>query len=287
MKVVVIRPQGYCKGVINALDILDDIIKDEYVRRPIYMLGNIIHNKAVMQKYIDKDIIILEDKTKTRLELLDMIDSGSVIFSAHGVSPQVREKALKKELNIIDTTCSNVLLIQEALMEKLKENYTCIYIGKKNHPECEGALGISKEILFVETKEDALKLNITNPKVYVTNQTTLSHYDIEDIFDSIKEKYPHAIIANKICLATTIRQNALTKQQNIDLCLIVGDVTSSNSKRLVEISISKSHTKTLLVESLEDVKKLDLKNINTISISSGASTPKEITNEIIEYLRTL
>ena len=129
-----------------------------------------------------------------------------------------------------------------------------------------------------------LNLNTDNP--YVTNQTTLSIYDIKDYYDLIKEKYPNSYLDNKICMATTERQKAVKEQEQTDLCIIVGDKKSSNTKKLVSVS-ELANIKTILVDSLEDLKKYPLNNINKISISSGASTPSYLVDEIINYLNNI
>ena len=137
-----LKPQGFCGGVNKALKTLDEIINNPSTTKPIYMLGSIIHNEHIINEYKEKGVIIIDDKYKTRLELLDNINQGTVVFSAHGVSPKVYQKALDKGLNIVDTTCSNVSIIHSRIKEHLANNYTCIYIGNNHHPECEGIIGI-------------------------------------------------------------------------------------------------------------------------------------------------
>lgn len=279
-----IIPQGYCNGVKRALEIANKALDDPNTIKPIYLLGHIIHNKHVVKSLEDKGAIIIDDKTKTRLELLDLINEGSVIFSAHGVSPLVFEKAKNKGLNIIDTTCPNVLIVHKRIKEYLNKNYDCIYIGTKNHPECEGVLGIDNNIKFISNIMDIENLNVKNDNIYVTNQTTLSKFDMQDIIYKLLNKYPKAIIDDKICNATTVRQEAMANQKIVDLCIVVGDKSSSNTKKLAKVSEEIVGIKTILCEDLNTLDKNELKNVNSISISSGASTPDYIVNEIIEYL---
>lgn len=279
-----IIPQGYCGGVVHALKCATNAINDNSVK-PIYMLGEIIHNTHVIKDLENLGIITIEDKTKTRLELLDLIDSGTVIFSAHGVSPKVYEKAKNKKLNIIDATCPNVLIIHDKISSYLSKDYTCLYIGTKGHPECDGVLGISDKIIPIYSYQDILDLNILNDKIYVTNQTTLSIFDIENILNKIKEKYPNSIIDDKICNASTIRQQALANQPDADLCIIVGDNKSSNTKKLYKVSSEIRKIKTVLIEDLSKLDKSILENVKVVNISSGASTPGYIVDEIIEYLK--
>lgn len=278
-----IEPQGYCGGVIHAIKMAMDAAKDSSIKKPIYMLGQIIHNSNVIKDLEHEGIITIFEEGLSRLLLLDKINSGTVIFSAHGVSPKVYEKAKEKGLNIIDATCPYVLMVHKKMEEHLKKNYECIYIGTKNHPECEGVLGISDKIHFVSTLEDIKNLNIDRSFVYATNQTTLSIFDTKALFDEIKRKYPNAYIDDKICNATTIRQLAMENQPSCDLCIVVGDKKSSNTKKLVEVSQNKG-IHTIFVENLDQLKKESLDGIHKVNVSSGASTPSYIVDEIIKYL---
>ncbi len=279
-----IEPQGYCQGVINALKIINEAINKN---DKIYSLGSIIHNDFVINDLKNKGVITIEEKGLSRLELLDRINDGTVVFSAHGVSPLVYEKAKKKNLNIIDATCPMVHLVHKKMKEHLDLGYDCIYIGAKGHPECEGVLGISNKIHFISNLDDIKDLNIKNDKIYVTNQTTLSIYDIEDLFIELKNKYTNILIDDKICNATTVRQKALANQPKCDLCIIVGDKKSSNSLKLYKVSTEIAKVKTIFVDNLKNLDKELLKDVNIVNISSGASTPSFLVDEIIEYLKTL
>jgi 4-hydroxy-3-methylbut-2-enyl diphosphate reductase len=279
-----IEPQGYCQGVINALKIINEAINKN---DKIYSLGSIIHNDFVINDLKNKGVITIEEKGLSRLELLDRINDGTVVFSAHGVSPLVYEKAKEKNLNIIDATCPMVHLVHKKMKEHLDLGYDCIYIGAKGHPECEGVLGISNKIHFISNLDDIKDLNIKNDKIYVTNQTTLSIYDIEGLFIELKNKYTNILIDDKICNATTVRQKALANQPKCDLCIIVGDKKSSNSLKLYKVSTEIAKVKTIFVDNLKNLDKELLKDVNIVNISSGASTPSFLVDEIIEYLKTL
>lgn len=281
-----IEPQGYCGGVIHAIKMAMDAAKNNSLPKPIYMLGQIIHNSHVIEDLEKLGIITIEEKGLSRLLLLDKINKGTVIFSAHGVSPLVYDKAKQKGLFIIDATCPYVLLVHNKMKEHLDLGYDCIYIGTKNHPECEGVLGISDNIHFVSTIEDIKSLNIKNDKVYATNQTTLSIFETKKIFDKIKRRFPNSIIDDKICNATTVRQMAMGNQPDADLCIVVGDKKSSNTKKLYSVSIERG-IKTILIEDLKSLPKESLIGVKKINISSGASTPSYIVDEIIDYLKSL
>ena len=286
MRINKIEPQGFCGGVKRAIDIVNDLLNDDKILRPIYMLGSLIHNSHIINSFIDKGVILLDDNL-TKDEMIDKVDSGTIIISAHGISPKSLDKARKKGLNIIDTTCPYVELIHKKITTAINEKRKVIYIGTKNHPEVSGVLGISDSINLVSSESDInnLKLNSDNP--YVTNQTTLSIYDIKNYYDLIIKKYPNAIVDNKICNATTIRQEAVAKQEKADLCIIVGDKKSSNTKKLLSVAENEAKIKTILIDSVNDLKNYSFVGINTISISSGASTPSYLVDEIINYLNNI
>ena len=281
-----LEPQGFCKGVIGAIKLAKSAINDPNIKKPIYMLGSLIHNQHVINELTNLGIIIIDEKNKTRLELLDLIDnnSGTIIISAHGASSLVFEKAKERGFDVLDATCPYVSLVHNKVNKHIKDGYDIIYIGTKNHPECEGVIGNNNKIKLITSIDDINNLDINNDKIYVTNQTTLSIYDIKNIYDVIIKKYPTATIDDKICMATTERQKAVYESPVVDLCIIIGDIRSSNTKKLEEVARKKG-LNTLLVDSLDDLKNKLPNNIKSVSITSGASTPDFITNEIIDYLK--
>ena len=234
-----IEPQGFCGGVKNAIDIAKKAISNDHNKKPIYLLGSLIHNEHVMKSLEDLGLILIDDKNKTRLELLNEINSGSVIFSAHGVSNDVYIKAKEKNLNIIDATCPFVKIVHNNIKKYLNDGYDIIYIGTKGHPECEGVLGINNKIKLITNKIDALNYYSDNDKLYLSTQTTLSIYEIDEIINILKNKYNNIIIDNKICNATTVRQQAIYNEKDTDLFIIVGDQKSSNTKKLYNIAKEK------------------------------------------------
>lgn len=284
MKIIKLNPQGYCGGVKRALKLITDAINDPNVLKPIYMLGNIIHNKNVIKQLNDLGIKSVDGK-KSRLELLDEIDNGTVVISAHGASPDVFLKAKSKGLNIIDATCPNVYMVHNNIKRYIKNGFTILYIGSKGHPEAEGILGINENIKLINNPGDVINTSINGP-IYVSNQTTLSIYDIKDIFDAIKVKYPDAIIDDKICNATTLRQKAVMNQ-TADLCIVVGDKTSSNSLKLQSVCEKNAKIRSYLVETPDDINKNWFKDVNTVSITSGASTPDETTESVIRKIEMI
>ena len=282
MEVKFIEPQGYCNGVKRAINLIKEAINDPTVKRPIYLLGPIIHNKHANLELTNLGVILLQNKT--RLDMLDEIESGSVVISAHGASQNVYQKALDKGLHIIDTTCPYVNLIHKNVLSRLND-YKILYVGTKNHPECEGVLGLDKNITLITSTNDLENIDICNDNIYVTCQTTLNHSFVDEIYFKIKEKYPNAIFDEKICSATTQRQNAVINQEKVDLCFVVGDFTSSNSKKLLEVCEKQAKIKAYLVEDKNDINDDWLIGVNSVSVTSGASTPDFITQEVISYLK--
>ena len=281
-----LSPQGFCNGVKRAIDIAIKSVNDSNVKKPIYMLGALIHNSHVTKKLEDLGIIIIDEKNKTRLELLDLIpnNNGSVLVSAHGASLAVFNKIKEKNLECIDATCGCVSLIHKRVLEHIKNDDLVLYVGTKGHPECEGVLGLSDEIKLITSPSDIDNINI-NKRIYATNQTTLSKYEVEAIYNKIRKMYPNSIIEDSICNATTERQSAVLNADIADLCIVVGDTRSANTNKLKDIAASRG-MKALLVSDLNELKTLLPININSVIVTSGASCPDEITNEIIEYLKT-
>ena len=230
MEVIDLRPRGYCHGVAKALHIVKKVIEDTSYPRPIYILGLIVHNKKITEAFRHFGVISLDDHTKTRLELLDLIKSGTVIMTAHGVSDKVIIKAEEKGLTVVNATCKDVTKVHDAIKEHLALGYEVAYIGHANHPEPEGILGIDDRIVFLATKTDALnfKMNDITKPLFVTNQTTLSRFDINVVLDVLSMKYPNLIFDDDICDATTLRQQAVIDQKDVELCIVVGDSLSSN-----------------------------------------------------------
>ena len=287
MHVVDLTPRGYCHGVLNALAIVKKVIKTESYPRPIYVLGQIVHNQKITKAFQEYGVISLDQKGKTRLEMLEDITSGTVIFTAHGVSEQVIQRAKEKGLTFLNATCRDVMKVHRAVKEKLLEGYKVIYIGHRNHPEPEAILAISTDIYFVEDEKDAMLLptSLVSEKVFVTNQTTLSKYDIDAVLKIIETKYPHYLFDNEICHATTVRQDAVKEQEKVDLMLVVGDQKSSNSNKLADVGRKSKDIPSYLIGGIEDIDLNWLKGITSVSVTSGASTPTVVTEEVIAFLK--
>ena len=285
MKVIKISPRGYCKGVVRALQIAQ-ATRQQYPQHDIYILGMLVHNSYVSKALQSLNIQSVEAKGKTRLELLDAIPEGSVvIFSAHGVSQQVRDKATNKGFICVDASCDDVVKTQQLITQKIQDDYEIFYIGKKGHPEAEAVLAISPRIHLLEKTTDLDTLECY-PKLFVSNQTTMSLFDVENLFKAISIQYPHAIFAQEICQATTMRQKAIAEidANEVELLYIVGDKASNNANRLAQSAKEKGVKQVYLIDSVEDIESYQLENVKCCAVSSGASTPTYLTNQVIEYL---
>jgi 4-hydroxy-3-methylbut-2-en-1-yl diphosphate reductase len=284
MQIIKISPRGYCYGVVDAMVIARNAALDKSLPRPIYILGMIVHNKHVTDAFAEEGIITLDGDN--RIDILNKVESGTVIFTAHGISPEVRELAKKKGLVAIDATCPDVTRTHDLIEEKTKQGYQVIYIGKKGHPEPEGAVGVAPDMVhLVETPNDVEALTVQSDKLIVTNQTTMSQWDVADTMKKVKEKYPHVEVYNEICHATQIRQEAVAEQATkADVTIVVGDPKSNNSNRLAQVSEEIAGTRAYRIADITELEIDWLKDAKTVAVTSGASTPTPITKEVITFI---
>ncbi|GGH97926.1 MULTISPECIES: 4-hydroxy-3-methylbut-2-enyl diphosphate reductase [Mammaliicoccus] len=287
MEIIKITPRGYCYGVVDAMVIARNASLDKSLPRPIYILGMIVHNKHVTDAFESDGIITLDGPN--RLKILEQIDEGTVIFTAHGVSPEVKKRAKEKGLVCIDATCPDVDNTHQLIREVKEKGYNVIYIGKKGHPEPEGAVGVAPDIVhLVQTLDDieALPEHIKDKKLIVTNQTTMSQWDVKHLIDELKIKYPHIEVHEEICLATQVRQEAVANQaQQADLLIVVGDPKSNNSNRLAQVSKEIAHTNAYRISDLSELKLEWLQDVESVAVTAGASTPTLIVKEVIDYIK--
>ncbi|PPQ50784.1 4-hydroxy-3-methylbut-2-enyl diphosphate reductase [Paenibacillus peoriae] len=284
MEVLRISPRGYCYGVVDAMVLARQAARNLDLPRPIYILGMIVHNSHVTNSFEDEGIITLEGPN--RMEILSQVESGTVIFTAHGVSPEVRKLARDKGLTTVDATCPDVTKTHDLIREKSAEGYQIVYIGKKNHPEPEGAIGIAPDhVHLIEKEEEIDSLTLPAGKILITNQTTMSQWDIKHIMKKLLEKFPGAEIHNEICLATQVRQEAVAEQAGqADLVIVVGDPRSNNSNRLAQVSEEIAGTTAYRISDVTELKREWLEGVAKVAVTSGASTPTLITKEVITYL---
>lgn len=284
MEVIKISPRGYCYGVVDAMVLAKQTAQNLDLPRPIYILGMIVHNKHVTDAFEEDGIITLDGPN--RLEILKQVDKGTVIYTAHGVSPEVRAIAKEKGLTTVDATCPDVTVTHDLIRNKKDEGYEFIYIGKKGHPEPEGALGVAPDIVhLVENEQDVENLSLKGEKILITNQTTMSQWDVKNIIKKSLIKYPQAKVHNEICNATQVRQEAVAEQAGkADLLIVVGDPKSNNSNRLTQVSEEVAGTPSYRVTGVNGLDLESLKGIKTVAVTSGASTPTPITKEVISFL---
>ena len=251
------------------------------------MLGYLVHNTHVTDELQENGIELVD--SDNRLEGLDMIDGGTVIFTAHGVSPAVKAKAAARGLNMVDATCSDVVVTHDLVKDLVERGYDVVYVGRRGHPEPEGVIGEAPgNVHLVQDPQDVDALGITNEKIAVTCQTTLSIWDTAAMIKRVREKYPQTEAYNEICRATQDRQEAAVEAaKDCDVVIVVGSERSSNSKRLVQVVKELAHKPAYLVDTVKDIKPEWLQGKKRVGVTSGASTPTQLTRQVIEYLEAI
>ncbi|MDR1605938.1 MAG: 4-hydroxy-3-methylbut-2-enyl diphosphate reductase [Streptococcaceae bacterium] len=286
MKIKHITPMGYCYGVIDAMVIAKNVAKSPDLPRPIYILGMIVHNHHVTESL--EKIGIQTVDGENRLAILEQIDQGTVIFTAHGISDAVRQRAAEKGLTVIDASCPDVLITHEIVKKRLADGYEVIYIGKKGHPEPEGVLGINPEkIHLLSSLADLDSLELEG-KIFMTNQTTMSMRDVAAVMTAVHDKFPQVVEHSDICQATNERQQAVADQAvGCELTIVVGDPRSNNTNRLAEVSRTQAGVPAYRVADVSEIKPewlTDLPADAVIAVTAGASTPTAIVREVMTYL---
>jgi len=285
MEVLRITPRGYCHGVVDAFRIAKRV--RESTQGPVHMLGQLVHNTHATDDLQAQGIKLVDPPN--RLAGLEQISEGTVIFTAHGVSPQVKARAAEMGLKSVDATCSDVVRTHELVVRLAEQGYDVVYIGRKGHPEPEGVIGEAPgKVHLVQDFADIDALQIDNPRVAVTCQTTLSVWDTEDLIDRVRDRYPGAEVHNEICRATQERQEAAVEAaKEVDLVIVVGSPRSSNSLRLVEVVKKLGGKPAHLVNDMGDIRLEWFEGVRRVGVTSGASTPSQLTRRVIEYLEAL
>lgn len=284
MKVELVKPQGYCAGVLNAINIALKAKKDNPQNR-VFVLGMLVHNQYVINQLNSKGIITLENLNDNEIPTA-INQNDIIIFTAHGHSDTLEEKARNKGVKIYDATCPIVKKNLDTIKNEILNNHQVIYIGQSNHKETLASLSISNNVILFDTKS-GINFNLVKDKSpFVINQTTLNFLSLKNIHDEILLKIPEARIENEICSATRSRQEAiLSIDSTTDLIIIVGDKTSSNSNKLYDIAKENyQNCKVIMVENLDELKSYDLRSNKKATIASGASTPIDLVKEIKNYL---
>ena len=281
LKIILAQPRGFCAGVERAIEIVEKAL--QIYGPPVYVRHEIVHNKRVVNNLSSKGAIFVKE--------LDQIPEGAVtVFSAHGVAQRVEDTAKFRNLPVLDATCPLVAKVHKEGQRYSKDGFEVILIGHEGHPEVEGTMGrISGPVYLVSNTEDVKKLKVKNPnKLSYVSQTTLSVDDTRDIIKALQDRFPKIIgpDVKDICYATQNRQSAVRDLvKNVDLVLVVGARNSSNSNRLKDIG-SESGVNTYLIETADDMLTDWFSNVESVGITSGASTPDELVKEVIDKIST-
>ena len=280
MKVLLARPRGFCAGVNRAITIVHQAL--ERYGPPVFVLHEIVHNTHVLDELRRSGAVFVEE--------LEEIPPGSVtIFSAHGVSRSVNERAKSLGLRTIDATCPLVSKVHQRMRHLHRQGYEVLVIGHKGHPEVEGTCGQAEGLVYVISRpSEVAALEISDPRRigYVT-QTTLSVHDTAEILDAIQQRFPGIEAPNRsdICYATTNRQAAVRRlAECVDVVLIVGSKNSSNSNRLREVA-EKQKVTAHLINDASEIDKRWFTNARSVGVSAGASAPEHLVIEVVEWLR--
>jgi len=282
MKLILSKPRGFCAGVERAIESVEKAI--EIWGAPIYVKHEIVHNRHVVQRLKDKGAIFIE-------EIEEVPRGARLIYSAHGVSPTVRDQAKARELIEIDATCGLVTRVHSAVKRFAIQGYQILLIGHRNHVEVIGTAGEAPDVTtIIESVEDVNHLKFTSEdKLFYITQTTLSLDDVKEITETLILKYPHVetLPSSSICYATTNRQMALIEITDLtDLVLVVGDPQSSNSNRLREVAFKRG-IESYLINDEGEIQPSWLKGKQMIGLTAGASTPEEIVQKCIHRLMEL
>jgi 4-hydroxy-3-methylbut-2-en-1-yl diphosphate reductase len=278
---LLLKPRGFCAGVVRAIDIVR--IALEAFGPPIYVRKEIVHNRFVVEELQGKGAIFVDS--------VDEVPNGErVIYSAHGVSPEVRDASENRGLRVIDATCPLVTKVHVEAVKFAKEGYSLILIGHRDHDEVIGTLGEAPLVTqVVGSPEQVQSLTVPDPdRVAYLTQTTLSLDETKDIISALRKKFPNikGPAAQDICYATENRQVAVKQvASEADLLLVVGSDNSSNSNRLVEVARNLG-TSSHLIDSYRDIQPAWLEDVKTIALTAGASAPECLVQEAVEFLST-
>ena len=280
MKILLASPRGFCAGVNMAIESLDLTLRE--FGAPVYVYHEIVHNKFVVESFKEKGAVFVDS--------LEEVPPGSVLlFSAHGVSPEIRKIAQSRNLNAIDATCPLVTKVHLEAVKYAREGYTIFLIGHEGHDEVIGTMGEAPEaMVLVESVEDVAKLDIApDTKLAYLTQTTLSVDDANRIIGALREKFPSLVNPPKedICYATQNRQEAVRKiASQADVCFVLGSQNSSNSQRLRELAEHEG-VNSYLIDGAADMDPKWLEGVETVFMTAGASAPEVVVNECIEWLK--
>ncbi len=279
-RVLLAAPRGYCAGVDRAVQTVERAL--ERHGAPVYVRKEIVHNKHVVEELSKRGAIFVEQET-------EVPEGEMVVFSAHGVAPAVHENAAARSLRTIDATCPLVTKVHVEARRFAADGYTIVMVGHAGHEEVEGTTGEAPDsIVLIETADEVAELEVPDPeRVALITQTTLSVDETTEIIAALRAKFPSIVSpkSDDICYATTNRQIAVKQlARECDLVLVIGSTNSSNSNRLVEVARehgAASH----LIDFHHQVREEWLEGVETVGITSGASAPEELVENLVAYFR--
>ena len=282
-KVLLVKPRGFCAGVVRAVDIVEEALKSI---QPVYVRKEIVHNKFVVESLRERGAIFVDE--------LEQVPDGTsenpvvCVFSAHGVSPAVRQRAQEKHLFIVDATCPLVTKVHLEAIRYAKQGYAIVLIGHPGHEEVEGTMGEAPYAMhLVADVADVEKLHLDTAKIVYLTQTTLSVDDTRDIAAALKQKFPQITQPAKddICYATTNRQAAVKELAELcDLILVIGAQNSSNSQRLREVAEA-CGTRSYLIDDETSLRDEWFDGVRVVGVSAGASAPEVLVNRLVATLQ--
>ncbi len=283
MNVALIKPQGFCSGVTLAVKTALKA-KEENPNKKIYILGMLAHNQILIDD-LSKDgfITLFGDEFE---EIKKLYKGDVLVFTAHGHDEKLDEIAKEIGLITYDATCFKVKDNLRKIKEEINAGHQVIYIGQSGHKEANAALAVSKNVSLYDTKLLINYYLITDESPLVINQTTLNFYELNKYHEDIKSHFPKARIENEICNATRLRQEAILKiDKDTDLIVIVGHEKSSNTNKLYDIALANyPNAQVVMVNSLSELKEINIEGKRKAAVGSGASTPQYIVDEIYNYL---
>ncbi|MGD0221969.1 MAG: 4-hydroxy-3-methylbut-2-enyl diphosphate reductase [Terriglobia bacterium] len=281
-KVMLAKPRGFCAGVDRAIDVVNMAL--QLYGSPVYVRKEIVHNKFVIRSLATKGAIFVDD-------LVEVPDGAVAIFSAHGVSPEVRTLATAKNLKVIDATCPLVTKVHMEAVRYARENRSIILVGHAGHDEVIGTMGeVPGQIQLVGSVEEAEKVQVPDPdRVAVTTQTTLGVEDANVIIEVLRRRFPNLMTptSDDICYATQNRQTAVKLlAEDADLVLVLGSDNSSNSRRLREVAEG-AGAKAFLIDDASEIQPAWLEGVETVAITAGASAPEYLVQQAVAYFQAL
>src|SRR3990167_6791475 len=278
-EILLAGPRGFCAGVERAIDIVELALS--VCRPPVYVRKEIVHNRLVVETLRTQGAIFVD-------ELREVPDDATVIFSAHGICPEVRTEAERRRLRVIDATCPLVTKVHLEAVRYARENYSIVLIGHADHDEVIGTLGEAPDrIHVIASAEEARKLQVPDPeKIAYLTQTTLSVDDTRDVIEALRRKFPKIVGPSRddICYATQNRQAAVKRlASDVDVLLVIGAANSSNANRLVEVS-QMAGTRAYLINDVRDIRREWLAGARRVGVTAGASTPEVLVSQTVEAL---